>query len=335
MRNNIFCLLVCMLTIAFTACEPQYIELQDKKDNNNYYASATTLSATDITASSAVLHGKVSVENSSFSSIEFGILIAKTQSDISSHTGQRLKSSKQVSGEFSVKISGLSPKTTYYYQTYLILDKSKVSFGESKQFVTKSNSSGQENGHDYVDLGLSVKWATMNVGASSPERYGHYFAWGETNTKSIYSWSTYKWCNGTYKTLTKYCIDSDHGKVDNKTILDFTDDAAHVNWGGRWRMPTWAEMTELLNKCTWTWTSQQGVMGYEIKSSNGNSIFLPASGCYSGTNIIDTEHSGYYWSSSLSDRYSLARYTYFMSNKKYTDHIMGRYYGMTVRAVCP
>ena len=98
-----------------------------------------------------------------------------------------------------------------------------------------------QNGHEYVDLGLSVKWATCNVGADSPEEYGYHFAWGETSPKTTYNWSTYKYCNGDEYSMTKYCDDS-FGTVDNKTTLELSDDAARVNWGGKWRMPTRAEI---------------------------------------------------------------------------------------------
>ena len=136
--------------------------------------------------------------------------------------------------------------------------------------------------HEYVDLGLSVKWATCNVGASKPEEYGDYFAWGETQPKNTYDWSTYKWCNGSYDTQTKYCTKSSYGTVDNKTQLELSDDAARANWGGSWRMPTDAEMTELREQCTWTWTTQNGVYGYKVTSKKSGytnkSIFLPAAG---------------------------------------------------------
>ena len=150
------------------------------------------------------------------------------------------------------------------------------------------------NGHDYVDLGLpsGLKWATCNVGATKPEEYGDYYAWGETETKKIYDWTTYKWCNGSDDTLTKYNTESDYGTVDNKTVLDLEDDAARANWGGAWRMPTDAEWTELRNNCTWRWTNGYngtGVAGRIVTSDiNGNSIFLPAAG-----------YTVYYWSSSL------------------------------------
>lgn len=89
------------------------------------------------------------------------------------------------------------------------------------------------NDHEYVDLGLpsGIKWASYNVGATNPEEYGCYYAWGETVEKANYSWSTYKWCNGSYDTMTKYCIDDYYGKVDGKAVLDPDDDVAHVKWG--------------------------------------------------------------------------------------------------------
>ncbi|MBQ7388798.1 MAG: hypothetical protein IJW01_05480 [Paludibacteraceae bacterium] len=109
---------------------------------------------------------------------------------------------------------------------------------------------GIGNGYVWIDLGLSVKWATCNVGATSPEKYGNYYAWGETEPKTTYTWATYKWCNGSYDTQTKYCTDSSRGTVDNKTVLELADDAANVNWGGAWRMPTDAECQELIDNCT-------------------------------------------------------------------------------------
>ena len=194
------------------------------------------------------------------------------------------------------------------------------------------------NGHEYVDLGLSVKWATCNVGATTPEGYGYYFAWGETRTKTTYNWSTYKYCNGTSTTMTKYCTSSSYGTVDNKTTLELTDDAARVNWGGSWRMPTKAEQDELrdTNNCTWTWTTQNGVNGYKVTSKkNGNSIFLPAAGYCSYSDLLSAGSVGNYWSSSLSTGLSFnASDVYFVSdNVNWLGNY--RYYGRCVRAVCP
>ena len=148
-----------------------------------------------------------------------------------------------------------------------------------------------------VDLGLSVKWANMNVGAESPEDYGDYFAWGETRAKTNYDWSTYFDTNDNGSTFTKYNNDG------GKTVLDPEDDAAHVNWGGSWRMPTQAEWQELLDNCTWTWTTQNGIKGYKVTSNKAGYtdkfIFLPAAGCRDESGLYDAGSYGYYWSSSL------------------------------------
>lgn len=152
-----------------------------------------------------------------------------------------------------------------------------------------------------VDLGLSVKWASCNLGANAPSEYGDYYAWGETTSKSNYDWSTYKWCTGSGDTITKYKENDSLIIVNNETVLDSGDDAAHVKLGGKWRMPTDAEWTELRTECTWIWTRQGGKNGYKVTSkSNGNSIFLPASGNRLNASLFDTGSGGYYWSSSLS-----------------------------------
>ena len=162
---------------------------------------------------------------------------------------------------------------------------------------------GIENGYTWEDLGLpsGTKWATCNVGASAPEEYGDYYAWGETSTKSTYDWNTYKWENESG--FTKYSIDSRYGTVDNKTVLEPEDDAATVNWGGQWRMPTIAECQELINNCEWTWTDDYngtGVAGQIVISNiNGNFIFLPAAGGRSFDNLPVVGRCGLYWSSSL------------------------------------
>ena len=156
------------------------------------------------------------------------------------------------------------------------------------------------NGHEFVDLGLSVKWATCNVGAEKPEEYGDYFAWGETKPKSSYDWSTLKYCNdSTGNSFSKY-NQNQAGTRDNRTVLEPEDDAAHANWGGDWRMPTEAEFQELIDKCTWEWTKINGKNGYKVTSKvNSNSIFLPAAGCRYDTSLYYAGIDGDYWSSSL------------------------------------
>lgn len=146
---------------------------------------------------------------------------------------------------------------------------------------------------EYVDLDLSVKWATFNVGATSPEDYGDYFAWGETEPKETYSWANYKWCNGTVYKITKY------NATDGKTILEPEDDVAQVLWGGNWRMPTIEEQTELREQCIWTWTSINGIWGHLVTGPNGKSIFLPAAGNITNTDLSYANVMGYQWSSSV------------------------------------
>lgn len=192
------------------------------------------------------------------------------------------------------------------------------------------------NGHEFVDLGLSVKWATCNVGANTPEEYGDYFAWGETKPKDNYSWSTYKWCNGSMDNLTKYCIepDSDYGIVDNKTVLDIEDDAAHVNWGGAWRMPTIEDVQELINNCSWTWATQNGVNGCILTSKiNGNSIFFPAAGYRENSHFFDL--FGFYWSSSLYNKLSTKAYHLHFSLSGVEWYVTIRNHANPIRPVLP
>ena len=157
------------------------------------------------------------------------------------------------------------------------------------------NGEGIESAMQIVDMGLSVKWASCNLGASSPEGYGDYYAWGEVEKKEVFSWATYKWCNGSSRTLTKYNTDSSYGAVDNRLILEPEDDVAHVTLGGKWRMPTKAEQDELIRNCDIVSTQVNGVQGRLFTSRiTGNSIFLPTNGYYHSPGS-----TGEYWSSSL------------------------------------
>ena len=175
----------------------------------------------------------------------------------------------------------------------------------SDKNVSASGTTSTQNakGHEYVDLGLSVKWATCNLGASRPEEFGDYYAWGETHVKNEYSWKTYKWCDGTQDGITKYKSDASHEDV--IIYLEPSDDAAHVSWGGKWRIPTKKEQDELRKKCTWIWTKLNGVNGYKVVSNiNGNSIFLPAAGFRFDNEKRTQGEFGGYWSSSRSSTYS-------------------------------
>lgn len=201
--------------------------------------------------------------------------------------------------------------------------------------------SGTYNGHEYVDLGLpsGTLWATCNVGASKPEEYGNYYAWGETSTKSTYNWDTYKYSNGSEDKLTKYCNKKKNGDKrfrDNLTVLQASDDAATVNWGNGWCMPTIAQWEELLSNTTMTMTTQNGVNGRLFKASNGNSLFLPAAGSRHGGNLNKAGSNGYYRSSSLyTDSPDFAWGFYFYPNYWYKfgrDRIV-RDGGLPIRAV--
>ena len=186
-----------------------------------------------------------------------------------------------------------------------------------------------------VDLGLSVFWASCNIGATNPEDYGDYYAWGETEPKEIYNWDSYKWINSS-SDLTKYNTEIFRGSVDNKTVLESSDDVASVKLGGKWRMPTDAEWTELMVKCTWTWVTNyngSGINGRLVEATNGNSIFLPAAGYRYNANLKYAGSEGDYWSSSLDVDYPLsARYFHFTSGNVRVGYT-SRYNGMFVRPV--
>ena len=160
--------------------------------------------------------------------------------------------------------------------------------------------------HEYVDLGLpsGTLWATCNVGASAPEEYGDYFAWGETAPKEVYNNDSYKWyqCDNEDCGYTKYCTKSSlgfHGFTDGKTELDPADDAAYVNWGPSWRMPSREQQDELLVYCTWLWTQINGVNGHLVTGPNGNTLFLPAAGSRIGRWLYFTGSSSTYLSRML------------------------------------
>lgn len=194
-----------------------------------------------------------------------------------------------------------------------------------------------EDESEWVDLGLpsGLLWATRNVGATSQEDYGDYFAWGETSPKEDCNYSTYIYCIGDYNQLTKYCNKSSfgyNGFTDSLTILQPGDDAATVNYGGR--TPTAEEWEELMNNTTATWTEQNGVNGRLFTGSNGNSLFLPAAGYRLDSTLFHAGSEGDYWSSSLDTTFpSRAWYFYFRSDIIQRMTFYGRSFGRSVRAV--
>ena len=189
------------------------------------------------------------------------------------------------------------------------------------QHANSTISSGDEpviNGHEYVDLGLSVKWATCNVGASKPEEYGNHYAWGETSTKSSYTENN----SVTY------------GKNFSDIGGNPTYDVAREKWGSTWRLPTKAEFDELLNNCTWTWTIQNGIKGYKVTSKkNGNSIFLPAAGWRDGTSLYGQGAGGFYWSSTPHESSSYNAYNLYFNSGYHSMPWYLRVLGYSVRPV--
>ena len=203
-----------------------------------------------------------------------------------------------------------------------------------------------------IDMGLSVKWAPWNVGASKAEENGAYFAWGEINAKKTYDWGTYYWMaegQSDWTNINKYQIADgqfsadwyakDQFIGDGKSTLESEDDAATANWGSGWRMPTMAELEELMNKdnCTWTWVENyhgSDLNGYEVKSkTTAGLLFLPAAGSRSGSRLYGAGNSGHYWSSELNSGYAYgARCLYFLSSNR-RSFISYRIGGFSVRAV--
>ncbi len=189
----------------------------------------------------------------------------------------------------------------------------------SEILLDDTPATGTHEGHEWVDLGLSVKWATCNVGASSPTGYGNYYAWGETSTKSSY--------------------DEDNCKTWKRSMSDIRGnsfyDAARANWGGSWRLPTKAEFDELINNCDYQLTTQNGVAGMRFTSKrNGNSIFLPAAGCRYGTSTNGAGEGGIYWSSTPHE--SFTQFVYFLGfdlDSGASTDCTGRNVGLTVRPV--
>ena len=209
--------------------------------------------------------------------------------------------------ESSTIITGWTDKGT--------IDEIDIEYQDAEEDTT--DDSDTLNGYEAVDLGLSVKWATMNVGAESPEDYGNYYAWGEASTKSSYN--------------------SSNSVTNGISMSDFSGnakyDAATANWGGSWRMPTYDEIVELLDDCTLTWTTQNSVKGYLVTGTNGNSIFLPATGYCLGSSLYYVGSYGYYWSSTPYGSYTNYAYGFIFYNSYLYVRGHGRCDGLTIRPV--
>ena len=255
--------------------------------------------------------------------LEVGVCYSETNENITVQSGRRILGSSL--GIYSFTLSSLLSGTTYYWRPYVKLGN-LVWYGDVGEVTTLATII---NGHKFIDLGLpsGLLWAETNIGAKTAADDGNYYAWGETTTKSNYTWSTYKY--GSYN-ITKY------NSTDGKTVLENADDAAYVNWGSSCRMPTEAEFEELIDNCTWTKSSKSNssgssVNGYRVTSEkNGNSIFFPLSGYRYGDYLDNHGSYGSYWSSTLDT--SGVDYAYCFGGGRYM-YYNTRYRGSTVRPV--
>ena len=215
--------------------------------------------------------------------------------------------------------------------------------GGSSQGGSNIPANGQLNGHEWVNLGLpsGTLWATCNIGATNPEDYGDYFAWGETTPKETYNWDSYRYCynyNGTFY-FTKYCYSPYMGYpehfTDSLATLEASDDAATVNWGTGWRTPTWLDFEELIYNCTIKYWTQNWIKGIMVTSnSNGNTIFLPFAGLYNGDQQINETAYGEYMSSSVIEN-STERFSGLETRNSHWEIVRcRRCYGFSVRPIC-
>lgn len=294
-----------------------------KEFNAVQWPTFSGVKVSEITTSSAIL--EYTVDNKPSFAITEKVMYGTTAATASS---------KIVTGH---KMTGLQPGATYYCRYYLSNE-----FGENLwktdaiEFTTLDNDPTPV-AFQAVDLGLpsGVKWANKNVGAAYPESNGNFFAWGEINPKNDYSWTTYKWNNSGTESYMLYKYVPVPASVwnDDRSRLEYEDDAARAALGGTWRMPTDAEEQELRAECTWTWTQKNGVNGYLVTGQNGNSIFLPAAGSHSGTTWYDAGTKGAYWTSDVyPDNCKVAYEFYFYSNFIGWS-FMDRYVGLPIRPV--
>lgn len=312
-----------------------YLEGEAKEfTTKSVRARVVTMSASDVSLVSATLKGSLAVGEENWAKSPYFLFSTRENTlEGLKANGEREDARLEENASFSCTVESLSLNTTYYYVACArVLDKEF--YGDVKSFTTKKlQTSGA------VDMGLSVKWATCNLGASKPEEYGGYYQWAGTRDVSDTSIDL-DWDNCPYHTgsssdsgWTKYNTKSSYGIVDNKTTLEASDDAATVNLGGKWRMPTDAEWTELRNSCSWTWTTLNGVEGYIVTSiKNGNGIFLPAAGYRYSDYLSGVGYYGGYWSSSLHPDYP--SYAYRKDFGSYdVNKTIRRYSGLSVRPV--
>lgn len=276
-----------------------------------------TVSVTEVTENTAILTGEV-VSDGGAEVVERGFIWNDHYDGEGSIEDFIVEVGSGV-GVFTYQLTGLQQNTEYYFLAYAINSEGEA-LGQNIYFTTLE---GEEdniiNGYEYVDLGLpsGLKWAVHNVGASAAEDYGDYYAWGEIETKDSY----------TQQNSVTYGMPMEDISGDPQY------DVARALWGETWRLPTRDEQKELLDNCTWEWTSQNGVNGYHVTGSNGNSIFLPAAGYKENSSHTEVGEYGYYWSSTPQSNSNLGAYYLYMSSSSKLSYYYARVAGQSVRAV--
>ena len=292
---------------------------------------ALTISAVYGAYYTVVLSGQISGLEKAALDYQCGFEYSTDRDFGEENTFRKSASGKYSKKPFSIIVTDIVPGQKYYYRAYYI-NQMFIYYGETKEFMTD-----EWKGPEAVDLGLSVKWADMNVDAYRPWERGNLYSWGEIEPKESYMWNTYKFHYQGTSQLTKYCNDKIYGYqeyTDAFTTLEPQDDVAHVRWGGQWRTPSKEEFLELMDtlNCAWIYTSMNGINGYKVSSKkNDNSIFLPETSDSHGC------EGGFFWANSIEPECaSSAPHLYFNHTR---NHLFistySRNFGLTVRPVQP
>lgn len=328
MRKIVSAFALIALSFGLVSCDKDK-ELEQVEQGTEKGPQVVTLSAADGAYYSVVLSGQVSGLEQVALDYQCGFEYSADDSFNKESTVRKGAGSDYSENPFTLTVTDIIPGQKYFYRAYYI-NQMYIYYGDVKEFATD-----EWKGAEAVDLGLSVKWADVNVDAYRPWERGNFYAWGELETKDSYKSNNYRfYYEGTMK-LTKYCNDKIYGYeeyTDTLTTLEPEDDVAHVKWGGNWRMPSKDEFLELMDtlNCAWIYTSMNGMTGYKIESKkNGNSIFLPESSDSHGCG------GGLYWANCIEPDLAPA------APNLYFNHAMNRLYintyirdvGLTIRPV--
>ena len=313
----------------WTPVEPDPVENQDDNKKQEDKDVVITGATGEVGDSYAIVFGVVNLDAISvnYSSVEFGVQVSSTSSVSDGNCHKALSMSGST---FSVNVSPLKSKTKYWYRAYVhISSYPYYYFGKTLTFITQDKEEKEEetnkiDGHEYVDLGLpsGTLWATMNVGATKPEGYGSYFAWGETRPKSNFTRSSY--FDSSFQIYRRYV----------REILESENDAAYSRWGYHWRIPTLQQWEELKSKCNWAWGSINGVKGYKVwDKTREKYIFLPAAGFYEESTLRRKDEVGCYWTRNINTYDDMRAYYLGFGNDYVELNYDYRWGGQSIRAV--